>query len=223
MSASVFIQLILLLNVFIIGALTPVIYKNAKAHFEGNKDKPEPETRPDAIEPTVHLSSTAKDHLLKEAENKFHTSLEHSVSKLSHDLDATSNQIDGLVKHLATEIVGNELERYRAELAQLRQKAQEDLNNVKTVIDSHKAEITSGLEQEIQAEKQKMLEKMEAEKQHLTEQINTKLADAVASFLLEALGHNVDLGSQSAYLTSLLEEHKAEFVKEVSDEPKPTE
>jgi len=40
----------------------------------------------------------------------------------------------------------------------------------------------------------------------------------VASFLTETLQHNVDLGAQSAYLTAMLEEHKADFAKEVADE-----
>lgn len=211
------------MNVFIIGTLTPLIIRYARAHFGSDKNEPEPETHPATDDQTVHLSASAKDHLLKEAESKFHASLEHSVSKLSHDLNTTSQQVDNLVKHLATEIVGNELERYRNELAQLRKKAEEDMNNVKTVINDHQAELKAGIEQEIQAERQKMIEQLEAEKQHLTEQINTKLADAVASFLLEALGHNVDLGSQSAYLTSLLEEHKADFIKEVSDENQPAQ
>ena len=59
---------------------------------------------------------------------------------------------------------------------------------------------------------------MLAEKQRLLQQIDTKLADAVASFLMETLQHNVDLGAQSAYLTAMLEEHKTDFAKELSDE-----
>ena len=57
-----------------------------------------------------------------------------------------------------------------------------------------------------------------AEKQQLIAQIDTKLADAVTSFLVETLGHNVDLGAQSDYLISVLDEHKAEFTKRVTDE-----
>jgi hypothetical protein len=43
----------------------------------------------------------------------------------------------------------------------------------------------------------------------------------VASFLNETLQHNVDLGGQTEYLLSMLEEHKADFIREVgSDETK---
>jgi hypothetical protein len=56
-----------------------------------------------------------------------------------------------------------------------------------------------------------------AEKQKMIELMDTKLADAVGSFLVETLQHNIDLGAQTAYLTAQLEEHKAELVKGVSE------
>ena len=45
-----------------------------------------------------------------------------------------------------------------------------------------------------------------------------KLAGAVTAFLIDTLGHNVDLGAQTKYLTETLEQHKAELVKELSDD-----
>jgi antitoxin component of RelBE/YafQ-DinJ toxin-antitoxin module len=64
-------------------------------------------------------------------------------------------------------------------------------------------------------------QELTAERQKLVTQIDTKLADAVASFLNETLQHNVDLGGQTEYLLSMLEEHKADFIREVgSDETK---
>ena len=62
------------------------------------------------------------------------------------------------------------------------------------------------------------MQELAAEKEQLAKLMDTKLADAVASFLMETLPHNVDLGAQSAYLTSMLEEHKAELVREVAGE-----
>jgi hypothetical protein len=56
---------------------------------------------------------------------------------------------------------------------------------------------------------------------NLVKQLATEMADAVGSFLQEALQHNIDLGEQSAYLVSVLEEHKADFIKEVADEAEP--
>ena len=52
----------------------------------------------------------------------------------------------------------------------------------------------------------------------LIQQIDTKLGDAMASFLLNSLGTNVDLGAQGPYLMKLLEAHKDELKKEVAGE-----
>jgi hypothetical protein len=60
------------------------------------------------------------------------------------------------------------------------------------------------------------------ERDMLLQQIDTKLGDAVASFLLNTLGTNVDLGAQTPYLLQLLETHKDEFKREVGDVSKPT-
>lgn len=52
----------------------------------------------------------------------------------------------------------------------------------------------------------------------LIQQIDTKLGDAMASFLLNSLGTNVDLGAQGPYLMKLLEAHKDELKQEVAGE-----
>jgi hypothetical protein len=43
------------------------------------------------------------------------------------------------------------------------------------------------------------------------------LGDAVASFLIDTLQHEVDLGAQTNYLIKTLDEHKDELKKEVDD------
>ncbi len=131
----------------------------------------------------------------------------HSVGQLQQDLTDTSQQINTLIKRLATDVVSSELEHYRTDLEKLHEQADKDITGIKNQIDGHQAEL-----------KDRVAQELEDEKQRLIKQIDTKLADAVGSFLLETLQHNVDLGSQSDYLIAVLEEHKADFIKEVSDE-----
>ena len=67
------------------------------------------------------------------------------------------------------------------------------------------------LEQRLEAEMQKRREAYVA-------QLDTKLGDAVAAFLSDTLGQNVDLGAQTAYLVSQLEAHKDELIQEVKQD-----
>lgn len=68
--------------------------------------------------------------------------------------------------------------------------------------------------------KEQLAKDMDSEKQLLLERFETRLSDAVASFLMETLQHNVDLGAQAKYLTSVLDEHKDELLQGVRDEAK---
>ncbi len=205
MRDTIWLQLILIVNVFIIGLLTPFVVRYARAHFGHAKDEDE---QPPP-KPAEHLSTVVRDHTLKHSQERFQTAINHSAAVLQQELDATATQVNDLVKHLATEIISSELERYRGDLTQLRKQAGVDMDGIRTEISKHTDEL-----------KAKLAEEMTIEKKQLLQQIDTKLGDAVASFLLEALGHNVDLGNQAAYLTALLEEHKADFIKEVADEDK---
>lgn len=204
MKLSTFLQLFLLVDVFLMGVVAATAARHAYAHFRPPKPEPPPAPGPPQ---EAHLSATARDHLLRTAEANFQAALDHSATQLHHDLDTTSAKLNKLVEHLGTEIIGNELERYRTELAQAREQADADIAGIGAEVAKYQAEL-----------KAKLAEEVASEKLRLIQQIDTKLADAVGSFLVETLQHNVDLGAQSAYLTAMLEEHKADLVKGVSDE-----
>lgn len=195
-----FLQIFILVDVLIIGLLAPYLYRHGKAHF-----KPEKHAHVDEADPV--LPAAVKSRLLKDAEAKFEVIVNHSATQLQHNLQRTTDDIDGMIKKMAVEVVTKEIDQYKGELDKLHTKAAQDLGNFKEKMESHEAEM-----------KQKLAEEMAVEKQRLVKQIDTKLGDAVSSFLIDTLQHNVDLGSQSAYLMSVLEEHKAEFIKEVGDE-----
>ena len=206
MNIATILQVFLIVDVFFVGVLATIALQHAVAHFRPNKqlDTPPPTATPakDYVPPMM------RERLTKESEAKFQDALNHSAAELQNSLGATAGQLDQLLKQLGAEIVGNELERYRADLTQLRAHAQTDMGAIKTEVEAHKAELETQLQQELTAEKER-----------LVQQLDTKLADAVSSFLIETLQHNIDLGAQEAYLKSMLAEHKADFVKEVADEP----
>jgi uncharacterized protein YaaR (DUF327 family) len=207
MTGTVLLQAFVLLDVFLIGGAAALAAQHAYAHFRPDKHEPEKPHSPAAHD---RLPTAVRERLLQASQHQFETMLNHSVDRLQHDLENTTEQINDMVKRLATEVVGDELEHYRTDLAKLHEQAERDLGDIKNQVDGHQAELQAVAAQQL-----------EAEKQQLIRQIDTKLADAVGSFLLEALQHNVDLGSQTPYLLALLEEHKADFMKEVVDETQP--
>lgn len=200
---TLFLQIFLLINVFIIGMLAAIAWRHAYAHFRPHKHEPE---QPRPAPNQVHLSAEARAHLQQQAEINFKTALDHTAADFKRDLATTAERLNKLLERMSTEIVGDELERYRHELAVLRKHAEADLGVIRGEVAKHQEELKAQLAKEIAAEKEQLIQ-----------QIDTKLADAVAAFLLETLGHDVDLGAQIKYLTAMLEEHKEDFKKELTE------
>jgi len=206
MTAITLLQIFLLVDVFFAGVVASIGVRHAYAHFRPSHPEPEPGKSHSAAADN-RLPAEVKERLFQTSQAHFQAVLDHSAAQLQHDLEATAAQINKNVGHMATEIVGDELENYRKELDRLRKQAETSMGDIRSEVTKHQAELET-----------KLGDELKTEKQWLVQQIDTKLADAVASFLLDTLQHNVDLGSQSAYLTAMLEEHKADFIKEVADE-----
>ncbi|MEP7204776.1 MAG: periplasmic heavy metal sensor [Candidatus Saccharibacteria bacterium] len=215
MTNPTFLQILLLLNVFIMGIVVAVAVRHGHAHFwpthqESDKHAPRP--------PVVQLPPQLRQRLLQASQNNFQKVLEQSADELQRDLRVTALHLNGQLEKLGTKIVSDETDRYHTGLDQLRQQAEITINGAQTEIDKHQAELKAKLaEHQAQLEAQ-LTEKVAAEQQLLIRQMDTKLADAVASFLTETLQHNVDLGAQTSYLTALLEEHKDELTRSLGDE-----
>lgn len=207
MNGSTFLQLFLLIDVFFIGAIAATAVRHAYAHVHPTHE-PEPEkTQPHPAAQNGHLPSAVREHMLEVAQANLQTVLDRAAAQLTRDLNSTEARLTKQMEKLGTDIVGKEMERYHAELDKLRQEASQATGGAQAELNQHQAEL-----------KAKMAEEVEAEKQRLLQQLDTKLADAVTSFLLETLQHNVDLGAQSDYLIAMLDEHKDDFKRRVGDE-----
>jgi F0F1-type ATP synthase membrane subunit b/b' len=208
---ELFLQIFLLLNVFLMGALTTVAVRHARAHFkpeEKSVEKPHPESNEAK---GGHLPPAVKERLLRDSRNKFQDALDRSSEELLGDLKATAEQLNKEFEKLGIMVASNETKRYQDMLEYMRRQAETAIGNAQSEIGRHQQEL-----------KAKMAEEVEAEKQRLIAQIDTKLADAVASFLTDTLKNNVDLGAQTAYLKSVLEEHKDELKQRVAEDETPT-
>lgn len=207
MNWSTFLQFFLIINVFLIGVVSAIALLHGHEHLKLKRAKAAPPQPSTPSEQSIQLSAAAREQILHKAETDFQAALEKSAAQLHQNLDVTAENLNKLVDHLGTEIIGNELERYRTELSQARDQAKAEIGGITAEVAKYQADLKAKLAEEIVAEKQKLIQ-----------EIDTKLADAVGSFLVETLQHNVDLGAQSAYLTAMLEEHKADFIKGVSGE-----
>jgi len=202
MNEVTILNIILIINAFVMGALSVYGFKHLVAHFKSDKDKP--------IQTHVAVEKTKIPHELKEemlakAEHNFEKMIDHSITELQSDLEKTTSEVSQHFSRISSNIINNETDQYRQLVEDLRKKTSEIIDISRKEIVDHQTNLKSSLS-----------ENVEAEKQLLVKQIDTKLADSVTSFLIEALQHNVDLGAQTKYIIETLETHKEDLKKEIS-------
>jgi len=204
---NTFLIIFLGIDILLIGAFSPMIVRHFRAHRWHKEQEEATKKQPKVPMQNGHLPPSVREHLLEEAQKNFEKVLTTSAEELQQDLHAASEDIHKLLQQMGSNAVARDLDAFRARLSELQKKTEADMAGAQDQIASHQAEL-----------KAKLAADMEAEKQRLLTQLDTKLADAVASFLTEAMQHEVDLGAQSDYLMKLLEDHKADFAKGVKDE-----
>ena len=213
--SSGLLQFILILNALLIGAASVVAVRHGLAHFrphEHDNDKKR------AQENAVKLPPAVKQQLLEKAQANYEKVLEASASQLQLDLSKTAASLNKQLDTLGQEIVTDEMKRYKASLEELQKNTEVSITSTQGVLDQHQEDLKPAMAEHQKQMLAKMNEEITAEKERLLSQIDSKIADAAASFLIETMQHDVDLGAQVPYLTRMIEEHRDDFKKEVADE-----
>ena len=201
MNTLVLLQLFFAIDLFAAGFIVALVLQHMQKPARSDLAHPDAPT----IQP-ISLSPEAQRTLTEQSQKAFSNALNNSATQLESDLGTTASLLDKLVKRLGTEIVSNELERYRTELAKQRDEASRIMQAAAAEVAQYKPEIQAKITAELNNEKQQLLQ-----------QIDTKLNDAVASLLVNTLKYNVDLGAQEPFLRALLEEHKDELKQTIED------
>jgi F0F1-type ATP synthase membrane subunit b/b' len=223
-----YLQLFLYLNILLAGAIATIAIQHGIAHFrphdsaDKQDDGKTASTKPTATvaydQSSGHLPPEMKAAIIEASQANFQAVLDQNVAELQHDLQTTVGQLNKKLDKLGSDIVDSEMKRYHKQLDELGDHATNAIDGAQSTIDKHQAELTAKLEAQHAALQAKLAADIAAEKQLLSQQVDSKLGDAVASFLIETLQHNVDLGAQNSYLTAMLEEHKDDFKQELSGE-----
>jgi DNA repair exonuclease SbcCD ATPase subunit len=298
---NIALQAFLLINILIVGAVIALAVVYLRAHLK-EKSEPKKVEKPEAL---PILPSDARRRILHDAEEDYQEVLKRSALELQRNLETTTQRLNEQLDKMGTNIVSDEMERYKHGLDDLRKETENAVGSASAEIQKHQTELRAKLlerqaeveakireqEAELEAklaartteleetfkqrqaefakkqaelesellkrqseldatvkEREASLAKRQAEldeelvrrqKEHADKQaalaakleqdmaaerekaataLETKIGDTIATFLTETLGHNVDLGAQTAYLTSVLEEHKDDLVKGLRDD-----
>ncbi|HRJ05983.1 MAG TPA: hypothetical protein PK096_00225 [Candidatus Saccharibacteria bacterium] len=216
-----FLDIFLLLNAFLLGVVIVLAIQYGLAHWRNEKAPKAADSAP--------VPKAVRERIIKQAEENFQGIVNRSALQLQSDLGSTGTQLNKLLEKFGAEVLDDEMKLFRDNVAQIRASTQGSLSGAEDEITKQQTAILQSLatrQADLDAklsQKQTELEsQLEAsfatQKEQLTARLNDKLSDAVNAFLLETLGHEVDLGAQSDYLVSVLEANKEQLIKGVVDE-----
>ncbi|MDB5183947.1 MAG: hypothetical protein JWO07_628 [Candidatus Saccharibacteria bacterium] len=209
------LQVFLYLNLFVAGIAAALAARFGYEHYITKKTLTTHVITPDTH--TSALSDAARSKMMQDAQARFKAILENAAGDLQDDLQITSTGISTNLKSLGENIVEVEMKRYTQSLENLRTMTEESMGMAAAAVTKHQGELTAALQKRQKELEDALQVDITAEKERLVADLDKKLAGAVTAFLIEALGHNVDLGAQTAYLTETLAAHKDELIKELKD------
>lgn len=171
----------------------------------------------------MHMEQLGNDVIHKAAERhdaeleQLYAHAEAEIKTVADSLSEHTHQHKQKLDHFSQQ-TDTAIAAANQDIADYRQQLKDKLDELYHEADASIATVNQDIHDHAQTIKQQASEQAEVQKQQLLQQFEDKLADAVAAFLLETLGHNVDLGAQSEYLTRTLQAHKDELLKGVKDE-----
>lgn len=238
---DILLQIFLVINLLLIGGMGAVAIQHAIAHYGPKREKPKqvaslpPVVRERMLRSSAHKFQTAIDHSavelesdLKSASGELTKLLERfGADILDDEMKLFRDRLVQIRQKTETTIGDSESElsaqqaKLEAELAERQVRFEAKLNEVQSKLETSLAERQAELDKSLTERKATLEAQMNgeiaAEKERLITQIDTKLSDAIASFLIETMQHEVDLGAQEKYLLAMLEEHKTELIGGLRD------
>ena len=216
MDIHIILQWVVIVSVFLIGVIGTIAVDHMIEHQRIKKIQPKKPVAQSLA--SISIPAAMREELLEKAQKNFQKVLDNSAIILQRDLGTISEKLNRQLEKLGSDIVNTESERYRKTIESLRKQAETTINEAVNETSSHQTEINTRLTEKQAELEASLVAKIKTEEELIIKQIDTKLSDAVISFLTETMQHNVDLGAQSDYLIAMLEEHKDEIRKGIADE-----
>lgn len=216
-----FLQLFLILNVFVIGVLATLGVQHARAHF-----RPRP-----AHESHDVLPAEIKTKLLRAAEADFGNAIQTATDELRNSLAATTTQMNTMVEKMVTYIVNDEMEQYRKSLDELYRQNEATLKasltdttgqhvELKTKLLRRQAELDAALVEYQTTLEQHLLKHQTESEAHIQERQTALLAEIKAQQtkrLAEQNDYDQKLKSHQAELEAKLSEHQTQLMARLNE------
>lgn len=138
------------------------------------------------------------------ASSSISQNLTAASEKMRQDLDVAATSLTQAISSTTEQMLQDETAVYRSLLTDARTQMMEKLESVHEAMEAQRQKAAQEVRDEIRAEKADLMKKFD-----------TKLAEVLSAYLVESLGQNVDLGAQTKYIFSRLNENKTQLKEDI--------
>lgn len=150
------------------------------------------------------LDEKAMQHIERQITDQFDQVIHDAAKRLKQSLNQTLSKVEQEVNNELTGAATEEFASYRKSVMALTKQNNDQLASLQKDFDTWRQSFSTQLDQT-----------MTQERARTAEELDRRINDVVSSYLLEALGNNVDLGAQAPYIMQALDAHKEDIKKDI--------
>ena len=125
---------------------------------------------------------------------------------LQQDLRLTTSQLNDFMKTEVTHVLKEEFAKYEESINDAKQLAIDSIQKTQDTIEQQRELLTAQLSEQLNAEKSRTLTRFES-----------RMADVVNHYVLEAVGDQIDMSEQLEFILSQLEDNKEAIMRDIKD------
>ena len=208
---NIYLQLFLLLNVFVIGIVVAIAILHARAHYA---KEPTPTKQPKREQPLLPLET--RQRIINEAEEDYHKVLPRSALELQRNLETTTSRLNDQLDKMGAHIVDDEMQRYRTGLDELRRETQRAVGSASSEIEKHQDELRQKLierQAQVEAKLAEQQAELEAKLAARTTELDAAFKQRQAEYAQKQADLEAELEKRQLELSSTLKEREAKLAE----------
>jgi gas vesicle protein len=198
--------LLILAGIFGVASLILWVIFNDKSGKKGKKNAVDSLTE-QAEEDVEHIfNDDFREELRNRGRLHFEKIIGENAMFLQQDLRLTTSQLNDFMKTEVTRVLKEEFAKYEESINDAKQLAIDSIQKTQDTIEQQRELLTAQLSEQLNAEKSRTLSRFES-----------RMADVVNHYVLEAVGDQIDMSEQLEFILSQLEDNKEAIMRDIKD------
>lgn len=205
------VLIIILVTILFVAGLVIFIVLRGSSHSPKSADKAKAELEGDlaaqAREDVEHIfNEDFREELRNRGRLHFEKIIGENAMFLQQDLRLTTSELNDFMKTEVTTVLREEFSKYEESINDAKQLAIDSIQKTQDTIEQQRELMSAQLSEQMTAEKARTMNRFES-----------RMADVVNHYVLEAVGDQIDLSEQLDFILNQLEDNKEAIMRDIKD------